>query len=205
LAALVLLAAPLGAAAAPAPPPPLAADDFALAQKAAAYLQGLTGARARFVQTDARGNVSEGEFWLQRPGKARFQYDPPSNIVIASDGRLVSVLNPRLKTFQSYPLGLTPLSIILSREIRLGRSVQVSAVTKIPGGFSVVAKSGRKGEEGRIALTFTAAPLALTGWTITDAQGRETRIRLVDLRPASGFDQSLFNLPHPPVTPGPTG
>jgi outer membrane lipoprotein-sorting protein len=189
--------APL-AAGAPAPTP-LSPDDLALARSAADYLQGLTSAQARFVQTDARGNVSDGEFWLQRPGRARFQYDPPSGLVIASDGRLVSVLNPRLKTFQSYPLGLTPLSVILGRTIRLGHGFVVGSVARRPGGFSLVARSGRKNEEGRITLDFTQAPVGLTGWTITDAQGGETRVRLVDFHPASGFDPHLFELPRPPA------
>lgn len=205
LACVILLAAAsaTGAAAASVATP-LSAEDLALAERAAAYLQSLSSERARFVQTDARGNVSQGEFWLQRPGKARFQYDPPSGIVIASDGRLVSVLNPRLKTFQSYPLGLTPLSVLLGREIRVGHGVVVSAVARSAGGFSVVARSGRKNEQGRITLDFTQSPLALTGWTITGAQGGETRVRLIDLRATSGFDQSLFELRRPaPAAPSP--
>jgi outer membrane lipoprotein-sorting protein len=202
LAALLLLVAAPRATLAVAPAsPPISSEDLALAQKAVDYLQALTSAQARFVQTDPRGAVSQGEFWLQRPGKARFQYDPPSGMVIASDGRRVSVLNPRLKTFQSYPLGLTPLSVILGREIRLGHGVEVSSVARKPGGFSVVARSGRKNEQGRIVLDFTDAPLALTGWTITNAQGGETTVRLVGLHPAGGFDPHLFDLPSPPLTP----
>jgi outer membrane lipoprotein-sorting protein len=88
--------------------------------------------------------------------------------------------------------------VILGRTIRLGHGVVVSSVTRRPGGFSVVARSGRKGEEGRITLDFTEPPIALTGWTVTDAQGGETRVRLSALHPAGELDPRLFQLPHPP-------
>ncbi len=198
---LLLAAAASVTAVAPAAAPALSAEDYALAQRAADYLQGLTSAEARFVQTDPRGAVSEGQFWLQRPGKARFQYDLPSGMVIASDGNVVSVLNPRLRTFQSYPLGLTPLSVILSREIRLGHGVEVNSVARRPGGFSIVARSGAKNQQGRIMLDFTDDPVTLTGWTIINPQGGETHVRLVGLHSAAGLDKHLFELPSPPPLP----
>ena len=194
IAGITLLAAPVARAA----PAPLSPADLALAQKGAAYLQGLTSARARFIQTDPRGVVSQGEFWLRRPGKLRFQYDPPSGLIVASDGRLVSVLNPRLRSFQNYPLRLTPLSVLLAREIRIGHGFVVSAVTTGPGGFSVAVGGGPRKYDGRITLDFSRAPISLTGWTITDPQGGETRVHLVGLHPASGFDPALFDLRRPP-------
>jgi len=77
---------------------------------------------------------------LQRPGKARFAYDAPTNLVMASNGHLVSVWTQRLKTFESYPLGMTPLSVFLAKEIRLDKGVVVSRVERLGDGFAIVAR-----------------------------------------------------------------
>ena len=204
--ALAVLAAAVAAPAAYAaatPAVPLGADDMALVNRAVAYLQGLTSARGRFVQTDPRGGVSEGTVYLRRPGKARFEYDPPSGLVMASDGSLVAILNSRLKTYEAYPLGATPLSLFLAKEIRLDRGVTVSRVTRVSDGFVLEASDARKKTPGKITLSFSDAPLALQGWTITDAQGQSTRVRLVNFGPSGPIAASLFVLkdPRPRITP----
>ena len=191
--AALLAATPFALAAAPAPPV-LSAPDAASVARAVAYLQALTTAKGRFVQTDAKGAVTEGTLFLQRPGKARFEYDPPSGLVIASDGHEVSVVDRRLDTIQSYPLGLTPLSLFLARDIRLDKGVTVSRVDRQAGGFSIAARDGRKKAEGQIVLYFADAPVALTGWALTDGQGRTVRVRLVDFARSSPRPAKFFEL-----------
>jgi outer membrane lipoprotein-sorting protein len=189
-----------GAGWAQSQPPGLSPDDRAVVERATAYLQGLTEARARFVQTDARGGVSRGTVYLRRPGKARFEYDPPSGLLVVSDGATVSVQDKRLKNFDQYPLGMTPLSLFLARNIRLDRGVSVSRIARRPNGFTIVARDGKKQTAGQIALTFTERPLTLTGWTVTDAQNRAVKVMLDGLEPAHGLDPGLFVLkdPRPP-------
>ena len=97
----------------------LSSADLALVDKATKYLQGLDEVEGRFEQTNPRGAVQAGDIFLKRPGKARFQYDPPSGLVVVSDGRNVSVWDSRLRTFDRTPLGATPLAILLARQIRL--------------------------------------------------------------------------------------
>ncbi len=197
---MLVLAAALFMAAAPVPPAPSPAEQ-ALVDKALAYLQGLTEAKGRFVQVDARGEVEQGAVYLHRPGKVRFEYDPPSGLVIASDGRLVSVLNPRLKSFQNYPLNLTPLSLLLARNIRLDRGAAVTGVTSSADGFAITVREGRGRMQGQIALQFSDRPLALIGWMITDARGASTRVRLVGFAPTSGLRADLFDLRDPRAPP----
>lgn len=182
----------------------LSADDSALVNRASAYLQGLGEAKGRFVQTDPRGVRSRGDLYLKRPGKMRFAYDPPLGLLVVSDGYNVSIEDKRLKTFDRYPLGTTPLALLLAREIRLDRGVVIEKVVRLADGFTITAKDGRKEAEGRIALAFSAAPLALKSWTVTDAQGQSTRIDLEQLSAAKGLDASLFILRDPRSTaPGP--
>lgn len=170
---------------------PLSAADKALVDRAVAYLEGLSQARARFVQTDARGATTRGTVYLKRPGKARFEYDPPSGLLVVSDGSTVAVSDSRLKTFDRYPLGSTPLSLFLARSIRLDRGVQVTEVRRLADGFTLTARDIRKQTAGQIALTFAEAPFRLTGWTVTDAQRRATRVALSELT-AAAAPNSLF-------------
>jgi outer membrane lipoprotein-sorting protein len=195
--ALGLAALPLPALAQRAPAAPLSAEDRALVDQAAAYLQGLTEAKGRFVQTDARGATTQGTLYLKRPGKARFAYDPPSGLLVVSDGGNVSIADSRLKTFDAYPLMATPLSIFLARQIRLDRGINVTRVSRMADGFSITARDGKKQAEGQITLTFSNSPVALIGWTVTDAQGSSTRIRLTSLEKTSGLASSLFVLKDP--------
>lgn len=200
--ALGLAALPIAAHAARPIAQPLSADDRALIARAGAYLQDLTEARGRFVQTDARGVTSQGELFLKRPGKARFAYDAPSGLLVVSDGGNVAIADSRLKTFDRYPLMSTPLSIFLAREIRLDRGVAFTRVSRLADGFSLTARDGRKKAEGEITLTFAEAPLRLIGWAVTDATGSSTRIRLVRLERTTGLDPALFILrdPRPQIT-----
>ncbi|MEO8812414.1 MAG: outer membrane lipoprotein carrier protein LolA [Caulobacteraceae bacterium] len=191
LLAIALLAAWVAPAAALTP-----ADD-ALVARAVAYFQGLSTARGRFVQTDPRGGVSGGTFWLQRPGRARFDYDPPSGLVIASDGFKVQVVDKRLKTVQSYLLGATPLSLFLARDIRLDRGVKVAAVTRSDGAFTVLARDAAHPDRGQIALTFTEKPLTLTGWTLTDSAGQTVKVRLLDFAAATPRPKAFFTIDNP--------
>lgn len=213
LAALAVAAGALAPFAAhPAPPGPapasgLSPDDQALVAEASAYLDGFNELKGRFTQTDSRGAVSSGELYLKRPGYARFAYDPPSSLLVVADGRNVSITDPRLKTNDRYPLSFTPLSLVLSKHVRLDKGVLVTRVTHLTDGFALTAQDAGHRAQGQVILTFRTHPLRLTAWDMTDAQGQTTRIRLSSLAPTSGLPQSLFTPPsyydRAPVGPAP--
>lgn len=188
--------------AAAARPAALSAADQALVAKATAYLQALGSARGRFVQTDPNGSTSQGDFYLQRPGKIRFEYDPARPLLVVSDGYNVKVYDRALKTFDQYPLGSTPLSLFLAKEIRLDRGVIVDSVQRTPGGFTLTARDGKKEADGRITLAFSDGPLRLREWTVTDARGQRTRVVLSGLTEVASLDAKLFQLRDPTRRPG---
>lgn len=171
---------------------PLSAEDQALVDKATEYLQGLDEAKGRFSQTDASGRMTTGVFYLKRPGRARFEYDAPSGLVVVSDGSAVTVADARLQSFTRYPLGATPLSLFLAKTIRLDRGVQITGVERQGGTFTVVARDGHGKTAGQLALTFAENPVQLVAWAATDAQGRTTRVKLTGLARTSGLDKALF-------------
>ena len=176
---------------------PLSPTDQALVDQAAHYLDGLTSAEGRFVQTDGAGRQESGGFWLQRPGRARFDYDAPSGLAMASDGRLVSVVNRRLKTIQNYPLGFTPLSIFLSRNIRFDRKVTVEKVTASDSELNITLADSRGVGHGRIRLDFKRSPMTLTGWLLTDSRGQSVDVRLTRLERSEPKPKSFFDIYDP--------
>jgi outer membrane lipoprotein-sorting protein len=167
-------------------------EDDALVAKAVAYLDALSSVKGPFQQTDPRGGVANGEFYLARPGRARFQYQPPSGLLITSDGKTVIMSDSRRKTFQRFPLRSTPLALFLADHIHLDRGVRVTRVDRSANGFSVTAEGARGVNQGQISLYFNEAPIRLIGWAITDAQGRSTRVSLGPLTPTETPAAELF-------------
>jgi outer membrane lipoprotein-sorting protein len=199
-----LLAAGLSLAAAPVLAPQAFAQvqalplrDRQLVAQAAAYLQAMKMAKGRFTQTSNRGSFSQGTLYLNRPGKARFEYDPPAEMLIVSDGRNVSIYDRRLKTFDRAPIGATPLGIFLARRISLEEDVKVTRLTRSEGAFAITVMDARGQADGQLILEFNAEPISLAGWTVIDGQGGQTRVRLNGLTPTTGLDPALFVLTDP--------
>ena len=169
-------------------------------EKAQAYLTGLKGAEGRFTQTDPKGHASSGQFFMLKPGKARFEYDPPAAMLVVADGANVSVYDRKLKSFDQYPLAQTPLALLLGENVKFDNRVSASIAAKSGKGFILDLRDAKHPSDGRLLLGFTAAPLSLTGWTIVDAQSQKTVVRLSNLKPKTSFGSALFVLRNPTNT-----
>ncbi|HTM80139.1 LolA family protein [Asticcacaulis sp.] len=181
-------------------PPSFNVADKARIARATAYLQDLDTAHGRFEQTDFKGRKSAGNWYLARPGKMRFEYDAPTSLLIVSNGKTVSMWDPRLQTFDQYPLSETPLSLFLARQIRFDQGVIVTAVSSNAHGFTLKARDRRKSSEGTVVLGFDQTAngaLALREWTITDAQNRATNLKLTSFTRDSAQKADLFVLNKP--------
>jgi outer membrane lipoprotein-sorting protein len=180
----------------------LSSEDRAVVAQAQAYLQGLTSAQGNFVETSG-AQRREGRFWIQRPGKMRFEYTNPAGLLVVSDGYNVKRYDPRLNNFQQVPLGRTPLSTFLARNVRLDQGVRIDRVTRMQSGaFAITARDANRPNDGQVVLAFAGDPIRLHEWTISDAQGSRTRTQLTSLQPASGLAASLFQLRDPTRRPG---
>jgi outer membrane lipoprotein-sorting protein len=181
----------------------LSAADRAVVTQAQTYLQNLTSAQGTFVETGNGGQRREGRFYLQRPGRMRFEYTDPAGLLVVSDGNNVKRYDPRLNVFRQVPLGATPLSTFLARNVRLDQGVRIDRVTRMQSGaFALTVRDGGRPNDGSVILAFAGSPLRLQEWTITDAQGSRTRTQLTTLTPASGLAASLFQLRDPTRRPG---
>ena len=181
----------------------LSAEDRAALATAQTNLQNLTSAQGNFVETGAGGQRRTGRFYLQRPGKMRFEYTDPAGLLVVSDGHNVKRYDPRLNVFRQVPLSQTPLSTFLARTVRLDQGVRIDRVTRMQSGaFAITARDNRRPNDGSVILAFAGNPLRLQEWTITDAQGGRTRTQLTTLNAAPNLANSLFQLSDPTRRPG---
>ncbi|MGX6646370.1 outer-membrane lipoprotein carrier protein LolA [Maricaulaceae bacterium MS644] len=169
------------------------------ARRAAAWFDGLETLRTRFIQTAPDGTLSAGELSLQRPGRARFDYDDPSPILLVADGATVAIADFQLETIDRAPIRNTPMRFLLSGTDQLFESVTEAGRS---GGRLYVTLVDPDAEvDGRLTLVFDdpdpsapAGEMALAGWFAVDAMGGLTEVNLTELERGVSFDPRLFIL-----------
>ncbi len=172
-----LALAALAAFAAPAP-----AQDARDLARVSAYLNALDTAVGDFVQIAPNGETSDGRFYIDRPGKIRFEYTPPNPALVVSDGTWVVVYDLRDCSKQTAPLSSTPLELLLRERVNLREDEAVTGIERRPGQMRVTAVDPDNPERGSITLIFNENPLELRQWVITDAEGRDTTVALSSIR-----------------------
>ena len=169
--------------------------DQVLLDRLSSTLNQIHTLKGSFVQIDPDGQVDEGEFYISKPGRMRFEYHPPNPILIVSDGATVAVQNRKLNTLDHYPLWSTPLNLVLSNDLNLNRNPSVAGVSRQPGEIIVNARAASAKVNGNITLVFSDPGLELRQWTVVDAQGLSTTVSLRDVEQGVTLDPALFNLP----------
>jgi outer membrane lipoprotein-sorting protein len=166
----------------------------ALLTRASAALEAVRTAQGRFVQTNPDRSTTRGEFWLQRPGKMRFQYAAPSPLLVVADGTNVAIQDSRLKTTDRTPLRTTPLHFFLKAGLNLERDARITAVRQVGGTTQIVARD-RAGEiDGEVTLILSGANLQLTGWRVVDGQRGVTVVSLEGVTQGARIDPAKFIL-----------
>ncbi|MFP4520003.1 MAG: LolA family protein [Oceanicaulis sp.] len=169
------------------------------ASRAAEWFDGVETLRARFMQTAPDGTVSEGEFSLQRPGRARFDYDDPSPILLVADGSTVAIADFELETIDRAPIRSTPMRFLLNGSDQLADAVTEAGRASGKLYITVVDPDGEV--DGRLTLVFEdpdpdapASQMLLTGWFAVDAMGGLTEVNLSDMERGASLDPRLFIL-----------
>jgi len=171
--------------------PPSARDEADIA-RIEAYLNGLKTLKAHFIQAAPDGAISEGTAWLQRPGRMRFQYNPPSPFLLIAGHGVLTFNDSALQQTSNIPLSRTPLGILLADTVVLSGAVTVTAIQRLPGQIEITLVRTESPGDGSLTLTFADNPLTLRQWTVIDAQRRETRVTLYNIQLGGSFDQQLF-------------
>jgi outer membrane lipoprotein-sorting protein len=190
---LLLASAALPASAVAQPHAAVLSDaDTATLHQIEAYMNGLTSLRAQFLQIGPNGGTNTGTMWLVRPGRLRFQYNPPSPLLLVASHGLVVFRDNKLDQTSNIPEGETPLGLLLRDHITLTGDVTVTDFQRPPGLIEITLVRTASPGDGSLTLVFDADPLALTGWSVVDAQGRDTRIRLTGITLGGHYDNSMF-------------
>ena len=172
-------------------------DDKQKAQAArvSAYLSSLQTLVGNFVQVGPDGSKTQGDFYIQKPGKVRFEYDPPNPIDVIADGSSLVVRDRNLATQDVYPLSQTPLRFLLSDRIDLMKDTNVVNVTTDDMFVSVTIeeKQALIGTS-RLMMMFGAKDGQLKQWTVTDPQGYDTTVAVYNLDAGKKLDPSMFKI-----------
>ncbi len=161
------------------------------------YLNALKTVQAEFTQINADGSISTGTIYIRRPGRARFEYNPPNEALVLAGGQQVAIFDSRSNTGPTqYPLRRTPLSLILARNVDLARADMVLGHSFDGVATAVLAQDPEHPEYGNIQLMFTDSPVELRQWIITDSAGDKTTIILGALEEVASLSNSLFSITH---------
>jgi outer membrane lipoprotein-sorting protein len=192
LGAAVLLV--VGASLATAAPVPaaLTAQDTLELQRIAAYLNGIRTMTARFQQTANNGGGSTGQLWVARPGRMRFEYDPPNPITLLADATNVYYWDKQLNQVSKYELRSTPAWFFLRDPISFGADVVVTRFERAGNMVRVTVVESAQPDSGSLTLVLNENPLALRQWIVVDQQRKTTSVTLSGLQFGMALDPKLF-------------
>lgn len=177
---------------------PAFAQGNASAQKIADHFSSVKTMMGEFVQFGPRGEQTGGKFFIERPGKLRFNFEDPSPIRVIADGKNVVIGNLKLKTWDIYPLSKTPLSLLLSEKIDLQNQTvrdvkeESDLITIVLGNKSIFGDS-------TITMMFDPKTYDLRQWTITDLQNKETSVMIYNVQNGTQFDNKVFQIDYDAV------
>lgn len=174
----------------------LTPQDAADLKRVESYLGNIKTMQALFQQTNPDGSTAEGELYLSRPGKLRFEYQPPTQLLIVSDGNFVAVNDLELKNVQFFPVDSTPAWFLLREAIKLSGDVTVTRFERGPKSLRVTCVQTKDPNAGGITLVFQDDPLVLKQWIVLDPQHRLTTVALVDPRQGVDLKPEMFYLPN---------
>ena len=173
-------------------PARLTAQDKIDLKRVEDYLKSLSTLKSRFLQTSSNGRIASGKLFMSRPGKLRFEYDPPASILMISDGIFLIYIDKDLDQVTHVFLKSTPVNFLVRENIRMDGDITVTKIERSPGLLRLTIRDTDEPEKGSITLIFADKPLALRKWTVIDARNIRTNITLTGLETGMKLDPKLF-------------
>lgn len=159
------------------------------------YLNQMETAKGSFTQINSDGSLATGRIYIKRPGRIRFEYNPPARSLVLASAGTVAIFDPRSNTGpEQYPLSRTPLSILLRRNVDLENENMVRNIVSDGETTTVTALDPENPDYGSIQLVFSADPIMLRQWIVTDDLGTQTTTVLNDLEVGTPINSVLFNI-----------
>lgn len=195
-----LLAASLAAALIPGIGHAVSNDDRAVLTQISQRLSTIKTMNGEFIQFNPNGAQLTGKFYIARPGRVRFQYDPPTTISVVADGKSVLVFDKKLQTYDIWPLSQTPLRLLLDSGLDLATSNKVTNISVAPDLLEVVLEDETRFSAGTLNLVFDRATYELRQWTVTDQQGLQTMVALYNVETGKKLSADLFDIDYQAAT-----
>ncbi len=159
-----------------------------------AYFNSFQTLRGELVQTSPRGRAAKGVFFIAKPGKLRFEVEPPTPYIMASDGKWLTLTNKKMNKGDQFPLAKTPMRLLVSSQLDLLKEADVVSFAQ-DGGVTTIALSDKKGSiPGQIVLVFNEAQDVLQQWIIIDGKGQRTTVELANIEKDVKINPKLFNV-----------
>lgn len=161
------------------------------------YLNGIGTMKGNFTQIGPDGDISEGKFYMRRPGRIRFEYAPPNPTLIVSDGFWVGIYDTQDNTLDRFPLSETPLDLLLRDRVDLTSDGAIQSIESSAGRLRVRATDPAAPQQGTLTMIFNNNPLELVQWVVTDAQGLKTTVALSQVQRNVELNPELFFISEP--------
>ncbi|MEL6101707.1 MAG: outer membrane lipoprotein carrier protein LolA [Pseudomonadota bacterium] len=159
------------------------------------YFNAMQTVEAPFRQINDDGSVSTGKVYIKRPGRMRFEYDPPNDaLVIARSSAVVIIDKKSNQPPETYPLRRTPLALILARNVDLTQARMVVGHGLDGDATIVTAQDPKNPEYGTIEMRFSATPVELTEWVVRTDEGGTTKVVLGPLTKGRNLSSDLFDV-----------
>lgn len=156
------------------------------------YLSSLTTVISEFSQVAPDGGVSNGKFYMKRPGRMRWQYAPPTPVLMVSDGKVFTYYDYELEQVSYLPLDDSLIGFLAQEDIVFSGSISVEAFESANGVTRVTLVQTEKPTDGKLMLEFSAAPLQLKGMVVTDSSGQVTTVSLQNAKFGTPLKKELF-------------
>jgi outer membrane lipoprotein-sorting protein len=157
------------------------------------YLNWLKSLKAHFLQVASNGGLSDGTAWMERPGRMRFQYNPPSPFLLLASSGVLTFHDASLGQTSNISLSRTPLGVLLAEHVTLSGTVTVTGIQRQPGQLQITFVRTANPGDGSLTLVFADQPLALRQWILVDAQRRTTHVTFENIQLGGTYDPLLFD------------
>ncbi len=170
----------------------LSPDQVATITRLETYLNELSTVRSRFVQISSQGTFAEGELYLQRPGRVRFQYDDPHPVLLIADGHSFLYYDRELKNATFIPLEDSPLWFLIQERVSLTDEIDIVSIVEQDATITLSVRSQEADDQGEVTLVFADQPIELRKWVMTDLEGRSIQVALVQPQFEVPIDRAVF-------------
>jgi len=161
------------------------------------YFNSIGSMKGQFTQIGPRGRVSNGIFYIVKPGRMRFEYAAPNPFLVVSDGSWVFVKNRTRKRVDHYPLTATPLRLILDKKVNFFKETEIQSVDQTSELTTLTLQDTSSFASGSLVLVFDKLAQRLQQWVVVDDRGRRTTVSLSNIEKDITADPKLFKVKLP--------